>query len=134
MATTEIEGTVYRLYPKEQVTQNFAKRELVLKEDGEYPNFIKIEAAGKQIDLLDNVIEENFVRVRVAINGREYTTKDGKQAYFNSLRLLGVEVYNYGKNKFEPPQAPPPDPHARTITPAEKTGFITPQEDDDLPF
>jgi len=83
--TIEIKGTVKVLNATEQVTDKFAKREVVvtIDETSNYPQHISIQANNDKISLLDSVVVGDSVTIVANLNGRE-----SKGRYYNSLTIF----------------------------------------------
>ena len=83
--TIEIKGTVKVLNQTEQVTDKFAKREVVVTIDqgSNYPQHISIQANNDKISLLDSVEVGDSVTIVANLNGRE-----SKGRYYNSLTIF----------------------------------------------
>lgn len=94
----DIKGTVIEVGAIEQVTETFSKRVLVLEyaENPTYPEYLKIEAANDRAALLDGIQPGDEVEVGINLSGRAYTTKAGKQDYFNSIKLWKITVLASG--------------------------------------
>lgn len=87
--TIEIKGTVKVLNATEQVTDKFAKREVVVTIDAHttYPQHISIQANNDKIALLDSVSVGDIVTIVANLNGRE-----AKGRYYNSLTIFKLNV------------------------------------------
>lgn len=83
---SNITGKVIKIFPEQEITSAFKKREFVIETDEAYPQILKLETTGKHIDLLDKIKEGQTVDVHFNIKGKEYT-KDGKTSYFMSLSV-----------------------------------------------
>ena len=83
--TIEIKGTVKVLNQTEQVTDKFAKREVVvtIDEGSNYPQHISIQANNDKISLLDSVEVGDSVTIVANLNGKE-----AKGRYYNSLTIF----------------------------------------------
>ncbi len=83
--TIEIKGTVKVLNQTEQVTDKFAKKEVVLTidQDSKYPQYISIQAINDKISLLDSVQVGDSITIVANLNGRE-----SKGRYYNSLTIF----------------------------------------------
>lgn len=83
--TIPITGTVKVLNATEQVTEKFAKKEVVvtIDEGSNYPQHISIQAINDKISLLDSVNVGDNVTIVANINGRE-----SKGRYYNSLTIF----------------------------------------------
>jgi hypothetical protein len=87
MASFKITGGIEKIFDTQQINDTFKKREFVIKvQDGEYVDYIKIEALQKNCELLDQYGEGQEVTVHFNLNGKPYE-KNGKTMYFNNLRL-----------------------------------------------
>ena len=135
MANT-ISGMVLSISPiKSFPTQSgktFEKQELVLDctsynpQTGEaYENYAKVDFTGGGIDQLRGVEIGHRVTVSFSLVGRRYTTKDGNEDYFMSVRGYKIEQPRVSApeppGEYKPRQHPP-----QPVKPAEGG--------DDLPF
>lgn len=135
MANT-ISGKIFSISPLMQIPSQsgaiFEKQELVLdctsynSRTGEpYENFAKFDFFGYGLDELKGLQAGQSVTVSFSVNGRRYTTKDGRTDYFMSLRGYKVEEQRTAVTElpgdYKPRQQPP-----QPVKPAEGG--------DDLPF
>lgn len=90
--TIEIKGTVKVLNATEQVTDKFAKKEVVLTidHDSKYPQDISIQAINDKISLLDSINVGDIVTIVANLNGRE-----SKGRYYNSLTIFKLNVEQF---------------------------------------
>ena len=85
----ELQGKVHHLGKEQQVTASYNKRELVIKTDEQYPQFILIEfGQGKCNEYLDKLKSNDEVKVSINIRGREWINPQGEAKYFNSIQVL----------------------------------------------
>lgn len=136
----EISGRITEIYPTQQVTDKFKKREFILevKETNntgfEFIEYIKFQAVQDKTGLLDGLNINDQVKVSFNLRGRKWE-KDGQTSYFTNLDAWKIENESTsitpdtpGMQKSDPQvpdnnEAPfPQDP------PADDSGF------DDLPF
>lgn len=101
-------------------SNNFLKREIVIKTPGQYPQTILIELLQDNTTLADGLNKDEVIEVSININGREWVNPEGKTVYFNSIVGWKIERVAAAQE-----QAPEPN--------AEATG-IAAEEPDDLPF
>lgn len=88
----EVTGNVHYLGNEEQITASFTKRELVIRTDEQYPQFILIEfGQGKCNDYLDKLQKNDLVKVSINLRGREWTNTQGETKYFNSIQGWRIE-------------------------------------------
>lgn len=105
----EVKGKIEKVFETQQVTDSFKKREFVLLvQDGQYPQYIKFEIHGANVDKLTPV-EGEEVTVKYNLRGRPYE-KDGKTMYFNTI--VAWSIYK------EQTQAPQPSAPVNTPPPA----------------
>ena len=124
----ELQGKVHHLGEEQQVTASYNKRELVIKTDEQYPQFILIEfGQGKCNEYLDKLKSNDEVKVSINIRGREWVNPQGETKYFNSISGWKVEKL---QSEASPAQLPPV-PAAAAFDPASN---FTEEEHDDLPF
>jgi hypothetical protein len=71
--------------------KGFAKRELVVTTDDQYPQMIMIEFVQDKCDLLDSYNVGDNVKVSINLRGRLWTDPKGVDKYFNSIQGWRVE-------------------------------------------
>jgi hypothetical protein len=88
----EIKGTIIEIFPGQQVSEKFKKREFVIQdnENPQYPQYIKFELAQDKCGLLDSKKVGDQVNVSFNLRGREYTNPKGVKSYFNSLQAWKI--------------------------------------------
>lgn len=75
-----------------QVSEKFKKRDVVLTDNSsQYPQHISFQLTQDKCGLLDKFKVGDEVKVHFNIRGKEYTNKEGKVSYFNSLEIWRVE-------------------------------------------
>ena len=79
----EITGRVKSVSEVQQVTEKFAKRELVIEHGDKYPQLSKFESSGDRNDLLNDVREGDTVTISFDLRGRE--ARDGR--VWNTLSI-----------------------------------------------
>jgi len=90
--TYEVVGSICELFPEQQITEKFKKREVVLEvQDGMYPQFVKIEFVQDKCSLLDDYSKNETVKIFFNLTGRSYVGKDGNTGYITSLRGWKME-------------------------------------------
>ncbi len=88
----EITGTVHNLGNSIIVSPTYQKRELVVKTDEQYPQYILIEfPQGKCNEYLDKLNHNDQIKVSINIRGREWVNPQGETKYFNSIKGWKVE-------------------------------------------
>lgn len=107
------------------VSDKFKKREFVLSDDhDQYPQVISFQLSQDKTSLIDNVNLGDTITVNFNLRGREWTNKEGKVMYFNTLDAWKIELQSStqrgGRNE-------------QTETPSAATVQDL-QEEEDLPF
>ncbi len=104
------------------ISEKFQKREFVVTENsGPYPQDILFQLTQERVTLLDPVNQGEQVTVSFNLRGREWTNKEGKVMYFNSLDVWKIEQAAAGGTPPPPMEEPPIE-------------AIAGDDDDDLPF
>jgi hypothetical protein len=124
----KIEGKVHVIFPTNQVSDKFKKREFVLLTERDYnektyTEKITFQVLQEKVDRLDTLQIGDEVEVGFSVSGREWAppAEPEKVKYFNSLNAI---VINHVKKVNTEPEAT-----SNTIVDqAEQDGF------DDLPF
>lgn len=119
----EVIGSVHHLGDEINVTPSYTKRELVVKTDEQYPQFILIEfGQGKCNEYLDKLNFGDNVKVGINLRGREWVSPTGETKWFNSVQGWKVESL----------QVATPQPAYAPETKQEQ--HQQEEEHDDLPF
>lgn len=116
----EVKGKVHLIGVKQQISETFAKRSMVLEyaENPTYPEYLQFETLQDKTALLDAIAEGDEVEVSFNLRGRPHTNKEGVTSFYNSLVIWRLTKLSAGSTA----QKPPVDIN----TPAE--------EQDDMPF
>ncbi len=92
----EISGRIFEIYPTQQVTDKFKKREFILevKETSnsgfEFIEYIKFQAVQDRCSLLDGLNVNDLVKVSFNLRGRKWE-KDGQTSFFTNLDAWKIE-------------------------------------------
>jgi len=89
----QLEGTIYKVFPTEQVLETFIKREFVLVTDADtqYPQKVLMQCIQQNVNYLDAFKEGTKVRVNYNVRGKEWLDPEkNEHRYFNTL-----EVWNF---------------------------------------
>ena len=90
----DITGKVLEVFPVQQVSDRFRKREVVLEyaTNPQYPEFIKFEFVQDRTDLLDNFQPGQEVQVWFDLKGRKWTDRNGEIRYFTTLQGWRIQL------------------------------------------
>ena len=86
----DLKGTLVKVFAKQQVSEKFAKREFVIRTDGEYPQEILLQVTQDRCGILDNFMEGEMVQAFINIRGRAWTNPQGEVKYFNTLEAWKI--------------------------------------------
>ena len=106
-----ITGQIYDIYPVQQVSDSFRKREVIIVTMGEYPQHVKIEFTQDRCDALNEYQRGQPVTINYDLRGRLYQKKDGTgEGCFTSVQ--GWRIQPAGQPQQLPPgyAAPMPAP------------------------
>ncbi len=109
-AIYEYTGVVEKILPTQTFASGFSKRDIVLTDDvgteTKWPNHIAFTFKKDAASVLEKVQEKQRVKIRFAIDGREWTNPQGQVKYFTDLTGLNLEVLNADGSSTEPVPAP----------------------------
>ena len=85
-------GTLKVKKDEQVVSDKFKKREFVMSDDHEsYPQVISFQLAQDKTSLIDAVEVGSQITVHFNLRGRDWTNKEGKVMYFNTLDAWRIE-------------------------------------------
>lgn len=109
-AIYEYTGVVEKILPTQTFASGFSKRDIVVTDDvgteTKWPNHIAFTFKKDAASMLEKVQEKQRVKIRFAIDGREWTNPQGQVKYFTDLTGLNLEVLNADGSSTEPVPAP----------------------------
>jgi translation initiation factor IF-3 len=123
----ETQGIIHKIFDTENKSDTFKTREFVIKQEGNYPQFIKFQLTQDRCDIVSRFKEGDNVKVAFDLRGREWNEK-----YFTNLNAWKIDAHSQ-----ESAPAPEPTPAFEQMTePVNSTqGNGAMAEDfDDLPF
>jgi single-strand DNA-binding protein len=89
----DISGKLHRIYPAQQITDKFTKREFVIAfMDGTYESYAKMQLTNKNIDLLNAFKQDDNVTVRFSISGRPSTDRNGTEQFYTNLNAFSIQA------------------------------------------
>ena len=120
----KLEGSVYKIFEEQKISDNFSKRDLILLTHENYPQHIKIQFVNSNIYKLDKLSLKDHVEVSINIRGREWESPQKELKYFVTLEGWRIDKINTTLQPEDGIQPPTPD--------LEK--YDLPTNQDDLPF
>lgn len=124
----ELVGKLYEIFPTEQKSERFRKREFILENtsnigDRSITDYVKFQSTGDKCDLLNKYKVGDTVKVHFNVRGNKWENA-GKVSYFTNLDAWRIE--SQGEN----------NPYGQDLPP--DNGLDTPPPagdfNDDLPF
>ena len=88
-----ISGTIIEIFPTQQVSDKFAKREFAVETEGDYPQQVGLEFQQDKCSILDSYQVGQQVIVSYNLKGRVWTNPaDGSNRYFNTLSAWKIDA------------------------------------------
>lgn len=127
----ELNGKLFEIYPTEQKSERFRKREFILENtstigDRSITDYVKFQATGDKCDMLNKYKVGDAVKVSFNIRGNKWENA-GKVSYFTNLDAWRIESAG-ANNQYS--SGGPQDSGFDTPPPAAPAGDYN----DDLPF
>lgn len=126
--TMELKGKVVKIFPKNQVTESFAKRDFVIETEDKYPQIVLMTCKQDRCSELDSIAVGDLVNCGINIDGREWTNPQGEVKYFTSINCWRIS--NETANDFDPQKGN----FEKQDKPSVKVDTEMLAEDDGLPF
>jgi len=125
----ELTGTLVKFYETKSFPSGFSIQEFVVRTDERYPQEILVQAAKEKIDTLKNFKENDVVKVKFNLRGREYNGR-----HFVSLDMWAMDIAAAGSTTASNPStmgnsAAPAAAPVMNSNPADNDA-----DGDDLPF
>ena len=127
----EVQGKIKLIGKTETFGKNnFAKRELVVTTDEQYPQHILVEFVQDKCDILDKYKVGQDVKVSINLRGREWVNPQGETKYFNSIQGWRIEAVTTESKEQELQQKA-----SAIVDPVfEPAGDLNEVDTDNLPF
>jgi single-strand DNA-binding protein len=94
----ELTGTLVKFYETKSFPSGFSIQEFVVRTDERYPHEILVQAAKEKIDVLKNFKENDVVKVKFNLRGREYNGR-----HFVSLDMWTMDIAAAGNTSASNP-------------------------------
>jgi len=120
MADSVFEGSIKLIEETQVFKGDFKKREFVVSTNDTYPQHVKFEIVGDNVEYLDSFNVGDNVKIAYIIRGNEYNGK-----YYVNLRAIAIgHLDETGKAKIAKAPVAKPSPIITQVD----------SDDDDLPF
>lgn len=129
----EVVGILKVKYDTQNVSEKFKKRDLVVTTDYDspYPQDVQFQLTQDKCGLLDTFREGDMLKVQFNLRGREWNSPQGVK-YFNTLEAWRVELVPGSMRGAPPVENQNKGPQLSTST--TPSNYLTPEDNDDLPF
>jgi hypothetical protein len=117
---SKFKGEVVFVTPTTSVSDKFKKREVTLKSQDEYPQYVTFQLTQDKCDLANNLKTGEVVEVSYNLRGRRWEAQDGTIKYFNSIEAWTMSLSSKVENS--------------AVDKLRKTFDTTDESIDDLPF
>jgi hypothetical protein len=117
---SKFKGEVVFITPTTSVSDKFKKREVTLKSQDEYPQYVTFQLTQDKCDLANNLKSGEVVEVSYNLRGRRWEAQDGTIKYFNSIEAWTMSLSSKVENS--------------AVDKLRKTFDTTDESSDDLPF
>ena len=117
---SKFKGEVVFITPTTSVSDKFKKREVTLKSQDEYPQYVTFQLTQDKCDLANNLKTGEVVEVQYNLRGRKWEAQDGTIKYFNSIEAWTMSLSSKVENS--------------AVDKLRKTLDTTDESTDDLPF
>jgi hypothetical protein len=117
---SKFKGEVVFVTPTTSVSDKFKKREITLKSQDEYPQYVTFQLTQDKCDLANNLKTGEVVEVSYNLRGRRWEAQDGTIKYFNSIEAWTMSLSSKIENS--------------AVDKLRKTFDTTDESSDDLPF
>ncbi|MFM2133052.1 MAG: hypothetical protein RL156_333 [Bacteroidota bacterium] len=88
----DVTGKLHEIYPEQQVTEKFRKREFVLEtQDGMYQQYVKFQMTQDRCSALDHFSKGDDVKVSFNLSGRPSQNRNGETVYYTNLVAWRLE-------------------------------------------
>jgi hypothetical protein len=92
---SEFKGEVVFIAPTTTVSDKFKKREVTLKSDGDYPQYVTFQLTQDKCDLANNLNNGDVVNVKYNLRGRKWEAQDGTIKYFNTIEAWTMSLSSF---------------------------------------
>lgn len=89
---SDFKGEVVFITPTTSVSDKFKKRDITLKSDGDYPQYVTFQLTQDKCDLANHVKPGDVVEVKYNLRGRRWEAQDGTIKYFNTIEAWTMSL------------------------------------------
>jgi hypothetical protein len=86
----KISGIIKIIHSEVIISETFKKREFVLNDKSQYPQFITFQLTKENCDLITNFKEGDEIEVCFNLRGKEWISPTGETKYFNTFEAWRI--------------------------------------------
>lgn len=86
----EIKGQIVQIFDEQTISDNFKKREFVVRTQDSYPQDLLLQTVNNKTILLDKYNIGDSVEVGINLRGRAWANKEGVTKYFNTIEAWKI--------------------------------------------
>ena len=125
----ETQGIIHKIFDAQSKSDTFKTREFVIKQEGNYPQFIKFQLTQDRCDIVSRFKEGDNVKVAFDLRGREWNEK-----YFTNLNAWKIDAGTQEAASTTEAAAPSAiDQMTEPVNTSQGNGAMA-EDFDDLPF
>jgi hypothetical protein len=102
--SNKFEGRIIAITDTIVVSDKFKKREIVLEDNGTYPQTICFQLSQDKCDLANPLIIGQMATVHYNLRGKSWTNPQGETKYFNTLDVWKIEANVTGNHPTDAPK------------------------------
>ena len=119
----EIKGKIVEIYKTIERKNSFKTRDVVIKQEGEYPEYITIQFIQDKCEVLSSYKKNDDVVIGINIKGRMWEDPEGGTKYFNNIQGWRIKDISVSDEENITQQKPKVKSQVNPIA-----------QEDDLPF
>lgn len=86
----KLSGIIKIIHSEVIISETFKKREFVLNDNSQYPQFITFQLKKENCDLINDFKEGDEIEVSFNLRGKEWITPTGETKYFNTFEAWRI--------------------------------------------
>ena len=97
-----VTGHVHSIGEIQKISDKFQKREVVIKTEGDYPQYIGCQLSQDKCQMGDHLDVGDKIEAHINLRGREWTNPKTKEVkYFNSIEIWRIDLEEEKETKID---------------------------------
>jgi single-strand DNA-binding protein len=101
----EFKGSIVEIFETQVISEKFSKREVVINDNGEYPQEVIFQFTQDRCSLLDGFKVGDIVTLGINIRGRRWVSPKNETKFFNTLEAWKISGQDSATPQAEPAPA-----------------------------